>query len=126
MDFETFQHTQTIIGIELPAEFHHTFNTIKALEMCSQTMEDGSEFAPKIARMARHYGVPTDDMAPGIIEQAEEEIRHIANDNVWSVGFEDNGLIEHGVDLAARHLTAFYNCLATQIQVSLQANEVPV
>ena len=119
MDFETFQHTQTIIGIELPAEFHHTFNTIKALEMCSGTMEDDSEFAAKIARMAWHYGAPTDMLAPGIIEQAQAEILHIAKDNVWSQ-FSD------GVEQAAKQLTALYNCLATQIQVSLQANEVPV
>lgn len=124
MDFETFQHTQQIIGIELPAEFHHTFNTIQALEMCSGTMEDDSGFAEKVARMAHHYGAPIEQLAPGAAEQAEAEIRHIAKDNVWSAGFEDDGLIQHGVDLAAKQLTALYNCLATQIQVSLQANEL--
>ena len=119
MDFETFQHTQTIIGIELPAEFHHTFNTIQALEMCSGTMEDDSGFAEKVARMAHHYGAPIEQLSPGAAEQAEQEIRHIAQGTAWSQ-FSD------GIDLAARQLTALYNCLATQIQVSLQVNEVSV
>lgn len=122
MDFETFQHTQKIIEIETPHEFHHTFNTIQALNMCASIMEDGSGFAEKIARMAHHYGAPMEHLAPMTIDEAHREILHIAKGNVWS-DFEDGKIRAHGVEVAALQLTALYNCLATQIQVSLQANE---